>query len=601
MNKNIFTPINVGQIRLRHAVLSASLLLALSNVSPAQAALVLALDPEISTEIPAPPAQPAIFRTPLVKQPLRAAILSDALSASILANPPFNGISFNTATGILTLNGTNANDTALVGYDANGSVRVTLNQFIKTYAKNAIKEIVFSGHAGADNFSNITSIKCTADGGDDNDVLRGGDGDDFLVGGYGQDTLYGNKGNDTIWGSGGSDTTFGGDGDDVLFGHGGNDKMYGGNGRDTLNGGSGNDQLFGENGQDLLVSVGLGSDIITGGAQWDNYWADTTDFVTDPSVNELQLGYLHKIANFRSVSYTGTAFGVFPVGLEPLGEALPDPHKNPTDSNISLKSFADHPLFAAGGPWKDDIFQGAVGDCYFMSTLTALAGADPEFIRKTVAPLGDGSYAVRFYRNNQEDYVRVDADLWRQSSTDNPTYARFGQQGAIWVPIIEKAFAIARRDLGSYPSISGGNGLTLSNLRYTSTQWKINDGLTAQMILNWYNSGQPAGPFKTAVNTGAANLLKWIQVQKLAGIPMVVGSRSNITDSTPIQLDIPNTAENESTYRRGQHIYQVDKVLVDALGNPTGLVLRDPYGSYRTITDFVRIYFCIGQVGMIKT
>jgi hypothetical protein len=25
------------------------------------------------------------------------------------------------------------------------------------------------------------------------------------------------------------------------------------------------------------------------------------------------------------------------------------------------------------------------------------------------------------------------------------------------------------------------------------------------------------------------------------------------------------------------------------------LVLRDPYGSYRTITDFVRLSFCIGR------
>ena len=32
----------------------------------------------------------------------------------------------------------------------------------------------------------------------------------------------------------------------------------------------------------------------------------------------------------------------------------------------------------------------------------------------------------------------------------------------------------------------------------------------------------------------------------------------------------------------------------DASGNPTGVVLRDPYGQFRTITDFTRIYFCIG-------
>jgi hypothetical protein len=35
----------------------------------------------------------------------------------------------------------------------------------------------------------------------------------------------------------------------------------------------------------------------------------------------------------------------------------------------------------------------------------------------------------------------------------------------------------------------------------------------------------------------------------------------------------------------------------DAGGNATGIRLRDPYGSYREITDFTRIYFCIGRAG----
>ena len=45
----------------------------------------------------------------------------------------------------------------------------------------------------------------------------------------------------------------------------------------------------------------------------------------------------------------------------------------------------------------------------------------------------------------------------------------------------------------------------------------------------------------------------------------------------------------------------VDRVLTDGAGNPTGLVVRNPYGTqgpngdgYITITDFSRIYFCIG-------
>jgi hypothetical protein len=45
----------------------------------------------------------------------------------------------------------------------------------------------------------------------------------------------------------------------------------------------------------------------------------------------------------------------------------------------------------------------------------------------------------------------------------------------------------------------------------------------------------------------------------------------------------------------------VDHVVFDASNNPTGLVLRDPYGSYRTITDFVRLFFCIGRATVLQT
>ncbi|HEY0477077.1 MAG TPA: C2 family cysteine protease [Kofleriaceae bacterium] len=552
---------------------------------------------ELSTEIAAPPAVPAISRTPLVAQVPRAAVLSDAQTA--FAGVPvrrLTGISIDAA-GVVAIEGGTGNDVASVSIDATGAVRVQLNRSVVTYARRDVTEISFSGGDGDDDFTNSTSIKCTANGGDGNDTLRGGSGPDFLIGGYGQDTLYGNDGDDVLWGSGGSDVLYGGNGNDVLYGHGGNDELHGGPGRDTLNGGSGNDQLFGDEGQDLLISVGLGSDTLTGGAQWDNYWIDSSDTITDASAGELDLGYVHVISQFRGVVYPGGP--AVAVGLDPIGEDLPDPSKYDTHTG-TLTSFDDHPLFAAGGPSKDDIFQGSVGDCYFMSRLAAFAGADPELIRKTVAPLGDGSYAVRFQRNGVDDYIRVDSDLWADS-TGKPLYARPGQGGAIWVPIIEKAFAIGRRDQASYPSISGGNGTTLSTIPYTGSTIEISDGISAATVVLWNLFGQPDGSVKTAIQNDVTFLLYVIQAELDAGMPMTTGARSGISNTTAIQLDDPDTDANESTYRRGQHIYMVDHVVFDASNNPTGLVLRDPYGSYRTITDFVRLFFCIGRATVLST
>ena len=40
----------------------------------------------------------------------------------------------------------------------------------------------------------------------------------------------------------------------------------------------------------------------------------------------------------------------------------------------------------------------------------------------------------------------------------------------------------------------------------------------------------------------------------------------------------------------------IDHVQFDANAVPSALVLRDPYGQYRVISDPVRIHFCIGRM-----
>ncbi|MDB4966184.1 MAG: Alkaline phosphatase [Myxococcales bacterium] len=543
-------------------------------------------------------AQPTveIYRTPLAAVVPREATLSD--SASAYSGPITRystGISFNSTSGVLTLSGTAGNDTASVGVDViyrgGYSVKATLNGYSASYS--GVKQIIFNGGDGDDTFTNGTSIPCTANGGDGNDILKGGSGNDFLVGGYGQDQLFGNDGNDILWGSGGSDVLWGGDGDDTLLGHGGNDELHGGAGRDSLNGGSGNDTLWGDDGFDLLVSVGLGVDTVYGGNGLDNFWVDTSDSLPDLAGLETTMGYLHKISGFRAVSFnsgqTTTA-----VGLEPAGENLPDPMVIPGDSG-SLQDFADHPLFAAVGPTKDDIFQGMTGDCYFLSRLAAIADYDQEYIRKLVAPLGDGSYAVRFFRNGKEDYIRVDADFWATGG-GSPLYARAGQDGSIWVLVVEKAYAFGRRDQGSYNSISGGNGSVLSDIPITGTPYKIVDDFSGspQTIVDWVNNGKPWSAEAFETQQGAKSLLAWINLHRNAGEPMMAGSVAVTTDATAIQLDNPATSDNESTYRRGQHIYMVDHVNVDASNNPVSLTLRDPWGLYRTVADTTHLWFTIG-------
>src|SRR5262245_27840347 len=73
----------------------------------------------------------------------------------------------------------------------------------------------------------------------------------------------------------------------------------------------------------------------------------------------------------------------------------------------------------------------------------------------SIVALGDGTYAVRFFKSGQEVYERIDADLPTYSwSTTTLAYNSFGVDGSMWAPMIEKAFAYFRRGLNTYASIS---------------------------------------------------------------------------------------------------------------------------------------------------
>lgn len=526
-------------------------------------------------------------------------------------------------------------------------VKVTINAESKSFAPGTVTKVLFYGYGGNDSFSNTTAIPSTVNGGAGDDTLKGGSAEDLITGGDGNDQLYGYGGNDHLWGSAGNDQLYGGAGDDTLFGLAGSDTLHGDAGRDTAFGGSSNDSLYGDDGQDLLVAVGGGVDTIVGGGATDNIWTDASDSLTDASAAEIQQGYLHKVEAFDCQHNYADA-SCLPIGKEPAGEDLPDPW--PIDGlglvvDLTRKNFKSQPLFSSLGPSRDDAFQStALGDCYFISDLAALADAHPEHIRKLVAPLGDGTFAVRFYRRAsgflETHYVRVDADLWVKNNNPTvPHYAKFGVEGALWVPIVEKAYAVFRKSDALYPSIAGGQPSTMDHLFVTSLHQRLigsqlvdfsfstdtpaaevkktledaengPNGLDAADILAWIKNNKPDGTVKTKINTGVVNLLNAIHTERMAGKALVTGAVSGVSNATDVTTpDDPATTANENPWRSGQHVYMVDKV--EFTGNtPTKLVLRNPYPTSQSgpapwvakkveLTDPLVIYYCIGRVSVL--
>lgn len=253
-----------------------------------------------------------------------------------------------------------------------------------------------------------------------------------------------------------------------LYGNAGHDTLVGGSGNDSLYGHHGNDLLIGGPGDDLLVSLGGGlRDTLDGGAGVDSFWLDAggSERVLDVSPAENRAATVHRIGAFESIRGTAVTREV-----DGVRRNLPDPRS--AHAGGKWANFASRPLFSEAGPLADDVRQGALGNCYVHAPLSAIAGSNPRRLRETVADLGDGTYAVQLHRpGGRKVFYRVDADLpVVNHPSQSPVNAGLGAAGALWVAVVEKAFAFHRAAVGSYESIGTGGWFdeTFASLGVTS-------------------------------------------------------------------------------------------------------------------------------------
>jgi hypothetical protein len=530
--------------------------------------------------------------------------------------------------GILTVTGTNLNDSIVLSKNGAGQVSVNDDGAVSNFSWASVNEIIVNTLNGNDTVNSQAAITkpMVVHGGAGNDVFHGGGGNDSLFGGLGGiDYLYGGTGKDYIRGGTGENVIYGGIGNQTLIGGTGTNWIYcgtgnqyayggpgenvidGGTGTDTLEGGSGtgtnwitggtgtqylyggwqsenvltggngnqivyggysspsnwiyggtgqqklhgngggynyvyggtgNQQLFGGrgynylkggNGNDVLVSIGTANnDTLTGGSGFDSYWLDSeASNSVNASLAELLCGNVHRISSFYG--------GVSRNGWAAMAE--------PSDAGTQYWCGND-PLFAPAGPSQNDIYQGGVGDCYFLATLSATAKTDPNRIRNSVVDLGDGTYAVQFWSGGSPQYVRVDAELSIDSYGDH-TYAGLGRDNSIWVPVIEKAFAAFRTGANTYASISTGWMYeAFGDLGSTSTNlWSWSSGIS---------------------------LLNYIEGELTAGKAVTIATPSTIIGGCPCV---------------GSHAYMVDHVNYETINVgwfkitiPVSVVLRNPWG-----------------------
>src|SRR5262249_31908327 len=153
----------------------------------------------------------------------------------------------------------------------------------------------------------------------------------------------------------------------------------------------------------------------------------------------------------------------------------------------------------------------------------------------------DGTYAVNFKtKAGQNVFVRVDADLWTYAS-GTPVYAKLGPQKSLWVAVVEKAWAFYARGDGWYASIHGG----------------FTPSISAGAALGIKGDKHPTETYALPVD-----YLEAIRKALDDGKAVTFGAPWNISDTIAMTYDDPSTPDDpdDGTYRRGSHIFAVEKV-----------------------------------------
>jgi hypothetical protein len=109
------------------------------------------------------------------------------------------------------------------------------------------------------------------------------------------------------------------------------------------------------------------------------------------------------------------------------------------------------PVF--GGVSADDVVQGKLGDCFFLSSLAALAHTHPDLVVRALADHHDGTYAVTLHgAGGRPVDVAVD-DLFPETAASDLLFGRGLDPVELWPAIFEKAYAKLR---GGYGALNGG-------------------------------------------------------------------------------------------------------------------------------------------------
>ena len=219
-----------------------------------------------------------------------------------------------------------------------------------------------------------------------------------------------------------------------------------------------------------------------------------------------------------------------------LGTDLPSDYVNMSGYTPFTVSYSacSSPVFGTSGPSMNDINQGYLGDCYFLSSLAEVANQDSGIISSMFTLNGNNTYGVRFYVNGVAEYVTVNNSLANGGS-------KFNHATDIWASLAEKAYAQLQAEgvvtgnsvnYGDSWSTIGNGGapeFALEEITGTSaiTDFSANGSNWAKFVYNCSLSETGS-----SLGNSTASVLSILAADLTQGDDLILSSYTNATDSS---------------------------------------------------------------------
>jgi len=231
------------------------------------------------------------------------------------------------------------------------------------------------------------------------------------------------------------------------------------------------------------------------------------------------------------------------VGWVPRDVFTDQPGISRTDDSRKLPEDMPYAYFAGDhspvDPKGTDTAQGALGDCFFIASMAAVANANPQAIKDAIRyNPQSGRYTVRFYEEDRGGsmkpvFIEVDAYLPTERGKPNdPAYAG-DAGGPLWPAILEKAYAEFK---GGYDVIGeGGTGAeAMAELTGVRSRSRDPGRMTEAEVVPYFQQAQRSG---LAIYAGVRN------TGKLEGEAPLRGAASGPYQGTLRQIHNWNAVE----------------------------------------------------------